>query len=584
MTIHILSKEPKNCIDFIEFFTQEKIQNSQELKEENITRKINLYSFMNYKIYNDASKLMQVLEDKVNESFTNSKTSIFSEVLIILDNIEIEKQIEIIRNEFEKDDNLQTNPHLNPFIIVISPKEVDLSCFIKSKTFHYKITLNNIFNLEKEGEKKIEVSEFIRKLNVLFCYYNELGDDFSFVNSEEKEYFINIEDDTNITIFVNILLLGMTGVGKSKLINLLLEEMKSIEGGSGFSTTSKNILVYKKHGFPIRFYDVKGIENGETLENYNKIIKDFNIKNFISNESLNTIFYCVEYKETGTIFLELENKLFEKLIKFDIPIFFIITKTEHDPSQKSKKKKIEIKREKDRKRIENAIYDLIQTSFKKNNRENEAQKYIARYIKIYFVNLVRIEKEPPIPVFGIDKVLSDFSEMVPKEEWDELELACKMKDEKRCKQFIKNNLFLRYYSELDNFNKRNKQQAKEYLKRLKTGAFFSGMVPGLDIGMEYYYKYLFKKRLKALYGFDYEQAKKALNETNIFDQTNKELKDLNLGSLGVMNDEEINLIEKEEKVNNMDGANNINMDTEKDEEKKIFQMKKTKIQAILVKM
>lgn len=140
MTIHILSKEPKNCIDFIEFFTQEKIQNSQELKEENITRKINLYSFMNYKIYNDASKLMQVLEDKVNESFTNSKTSIFSEVLIILDNIEIEKQIEIIRNEFEKDDNLQTNPHLNPFIIVISPKEVDLSCFIKSKTFHYKIT------------------------------------------------------------------------------------------------------------------------------------------------------------------------------------------------------------------------------------------------------------------------------------------------------------------------------------------------------------------------------------------------------------------------------------------------------------
>ena len=102
------------------------------------------------------------------------------------------------------------------------------------------------------------------------------------------------------------------------------------------------------------------------------------------------------------------------------------------------------------------------------------------------------------------------------------------------------------------------------------------MVPGLDIGMEYYYKYLFKKRLKALYGFDYEQAKKALNETNIFDQTNKELKDLNLGSLGVMNDEEINLIEKEEKVNNMDGANNINMDTEKDEEKKNFSNEKNK--------
>jgi hypothetical protein len=37
--------------------------------------------------------------------------------------------------------------------------------------------------------------------------------------------------------------------------------MKSIEGGSGHSTTSKKIIVYKKRLFPIRFYDVKGIED-----------------------------------------------------------------------------------------------------------------------------------------------------------------------------------------------------------------------------------------------------------------------------------------------------------------------------------
>lgn len=36
------------------------------------------------------------------------------------------------------------------------------------------------------------------------------------------------------------------------------------------------------------------------------------------------------------------------------------------------------------------------------------------------------------------------------------------------------------------------------------------MIPGVDIGMEYYYKYLFKKKLKALYGFDYDQAEEAL--------------------------------------------------------------------------
>ena len=52
--------------------------------------------------------------------------------------------------------------------------------------------------------------------------------------------------------------------------------MKSLEGGNGFSTTSKNIIVYKKRGFPIRFYNVKGIENKKTVENYFKILTDLN--------------------------------------------------------------------------------------------------------------------------------------------------------------------------------------------------------------------------------------------------------------------------------------------------------------------
>lgn len=63
---------------------------------------------------------------------------------------------------------------------------------------------------------------------------------------------------------MNVLLMGRSGSGKSTLINLLLDEKKSIEGGTGFSTTSKDIVVYKKDCIPLRFYDVKGIESEET--------------------------------------------------------------------------------------------------------------------------------------------------------------------------------------------------------------------------------------------------------------------------------------------------------------------------------
>ena len=38
MTIHLLSSEPNNCIEFIKFFTNEKIKNAKELLEEDIKK------------------------------------------------------------------------------------------------------------------------------------------------------------------------------------------------------------------------------------------------------------------------------------------------------------------------------------------------------------------------------------------------------------------------------------------------------------------------------------------------------------------------------------------------------------------
>ena len=268
MTVHLLSNKEEDCIKFIKIFTNKEISNSsKELLEESIKEKINLYSFMNYKIYTDTSKLINEIKNKVEEIQINpkSKSSVFSEVIIILNNDQIIKQI----NELEKnEDFMELELYFIPFILIISPNEkINLKNFLSSKTFQYKITLENINNFTeniKEGnivEIEEDLAEFIRKLNVIFSYYNELGDEFSFINSEGKEVEIKIEDDIDISVFINILFLGRSGSGKSTLINLLLGEKKSIEGGTGFSTTSKDLIIYKKKSVPIRFYDVKGIEN-----------------------------------------------------------------------------------------------------------------------------------------------------------------------------------------------------------------------------------------------------------------------------------------------------------------------------------
>ena len=618
MTIHLLSSKIEDCINFIDLFTKEKMENKTELLEENIKNKINLYSFMNYKAYDDPSKLMEEIVKKAKNAFEEPDSIYFSEVLIILDNNSnnnndnIKKQVEIIKDKFNQNDNIKYNSYLNPFLILISPKVVDLDGFLKNKRIQYKITFENISSFikkkekekenenenkkekenenknknknenksenenknendeEKENENEKEVLKFIRKLNILFCYFNELGDEFSFKNSKDKEIIINNEDDLNNTTFVNILLLGPTGAGKSTLINLLLEEMKSIEGGNGNSTTSKKIIVYKKRDFPIRFYDVKGIDDSETVKNYKEIMKDFNDNNSISHDSINIIFYCKEYKNNGTIFFEQEKALFKELTEFDIPIIFIINKSPKDFANEKGNNEIEnIK-----KRYENNINNSIKKSFQNNETENDEQKKerLKKFLdktktNFFFVNLVKNKENP---IFGIDKVLSYLSKLVSEKDWNDLETACKENKEQECKDLLKKNIFLRYYTDLNKLDQENQQKAKLYLKSLKAGAFFSGIVPGLDVGMEYYYRYLFIQKLKKLYGYDENEAKEATKKNSINEKP--EIQDQDGKNKDSINDsEENNNSNSDKEVRKLkdqaDKSKNLN--TKKKEEKKI---------------
>lgn len=140
MTIHVLSNRRKDCVQFIEHLTNEKMNNTNELLEKDIKEKINLYSFINYKIYNSVENLMDNIKKLSKDLYNSPKSAkIFSEVVIILHNLNLEKQIEQIKNIIINDDILQTQPHLNPFYIFLTPNALNLKDFIFSKTFHYKI-------------------------------------------------------------------------------------------------------------------------------------------------------------------------------------------------------------------------------------------------------------------------------------------------------------------------------------------------------------------------------------------------------------------------------------------------------------
>ena len=178
MTIHVLSNEKINCISFVESLTGEKLpQFSDELLEKNIKKKMKLYSFMNYKIYNSPNMIMENIKEKSKFIDENPKSDvIYSEVIVVLDNEDITQQIEVIKQEIFNDEILSMQNYFNPFIIFLSPRDLDLTGFIPSKTFQYRTSLKNLLNLNGQtanNANTLEIMKFYRRINVIFSYYNE---------------------------------------------------------------------------------------------------------------------------------------------------------------------------------------------------------------------------------------------------------------------------------------------------------------------------------------------------------------------------------------------------------------------------
>ena len=92
---------------------------------------------MNYKIYEDDDLLNKEIEKIVNKANDDPLNSIFSKVIIIIDNEQLNKQIDEIKDLFQNNIAME-NQYYVPFLIVITPMNLDLSYFIKK---HFNIKL-----------------------------------------------------------------------------------------------------------------------------------------------------------------------------------------------------------------------------------------------------------------------------------------------------------------------------------------------------------------------------------------------------------------------------------------------------------
>lgn len=105
----------------------------------------------------------------------------------------------------------------------------------------------------------------------------------------------NTDAPTEEPDLVNIMLSGITGVGKSTLVNAIFGEDLA-ETGVGAPVT-QNIAVYEKEGVPLRVYDVRGLELNPAVQKsvraeVKKLVRASRVTE-IASDDIHLMWYCV---------------------------------------------------------------------------------------------------------------------------------------------------------------------------------------------------------------------------------------------------------------------------------------------------
>ena len=185
-----------------------------------------------------------------------------------------------------------------------------------------EIQLNNYKSINKKTYFVNKAFEEIKKRVCSCCvYYNELGDLFSI----HKTFLA----------YINVFCVENTGAGKNTFINLITKSKRAKTGGNLKSCTS-NINHYQIENYPIRLYDLPGVENQETLEMNLSNIENLKDKMKQLNERIHLILYFIDggaqvkFNKFGYI-------LINTICDADTKIFFIETHAKFNKDDENQK-------------------------------------------------------------------------------------------------------------------------------------------------------------------------------------------------------------------------------------------------------
>ena len=305
-------KEKQKEIEYKNKLEEEKIRANEKYND--LLNKIKIQAENSKKIENENKKLY-------DEQLLKQKNEFLKKIQDTKDDMEKKIMEEKIKEKQEKEK--QENEALQTFNkekkeLIEKQKRIFLEDLIKNKN---KFCLEEISQIDKNNLRylinELNISEQIPKSMLKKLAFNALS------YSQNNKF--------NEIKHLNIIVIGPSGVGKSTLINAILELSgeEAAKTQSGKPCTKENKIYYSED-IKLRLIDTRGIEKNKY--GAEKVME--NAKNYINNciktgdpdKFVHCIWYCVTGSRLEDIEVECLNKLSESYNNNNLPIIVVYTK------------------------------------------------------------------------------------------------------------------------------------------------------------------------------------------------------------------------------------------------------------------